>query len=71
MAGYWQASSHSYFDRVSKSQIVEAVTEGKSPEAAAKLDGLKKDAMASAAADLLGADGWLPPLLRTAAADPA
>lgn len=71
MTHYWQATSESYFARVNKGQIVEAVTEGKSPEAAAKLDGLKKDAMAIAAADLLGADGWLPPLLRTAAAGPA
>ena len=71
MTVYWQATSHSYFGRVNKDQIVEAVIDGKSPEAAAKLEGLKKDAMASAAADLLGTDGWLPPLLRTAAAGPA
>lgn len=71
MAAYWQATTHSYFGRINKVQIMEAVIDGKSPDAAAKLEGLKKDAMASAAADLLGADGWLPPLLRTAAAGPA
>jgi hypothetical protein len=30
-----------------------------------------EDAMAKAAADLLGSEGWLPPLLRSAAAVPA
>ncbi|MFN3858781.1 MAG: ParB N-terminal domain-containing protein [Caulobacter sp.] len=71
MRRYWQASAAGYFNHVTKDQIVEAVAEGVSQEKASSLIGLKKDAMASAAADLLGADGWLPPLLRTAAADPA
>lgn len=71
MTDYWQATVASYFGQITKDRILEAVSEGSSAEAAANLVGLKKDAMASAAADLLGADGWLPPLLRTAAAGPA
>ncbi|MFI4973062.1 MAG: ParB/RepB/Spo0J family partition protein [Caulobacterales bacterium] len=71
MTRYWRATAQSYFGRVSKAHILEAVREGKSAEAADKIEGLKKDAMADAAADLLGSEGWLPPLLRSAAAVPA
>jgi ParB family chromosome partitioning protein len=71
MTSYWRATAESYFGRVSKGQIIEAVSEALSPQEAAKLTGLKKDAMATAAADLLGSEGWLPPLLRSAAAVPA
>jgi len=70
MTAYWQATTGSYFGRVSKAHILAAVAEAK-PEAVGRLEGLKKDAMADAAADLLGADQWLPPLLRPAAAGPA
>lgn len=71
MRGYWKATAESYFQRVSKAHILEAVTEGVSAEAAERLRDLKKDAMARATADLLGAEGWLPPLMRPAAAIPA
>lgn len=70
MTRYWRATADSYFGRVSKAHILAAV-EADKPEAVDRLRGLKKDAMAHAAADLLGAEGWLPPLLRTAAAVPA
>ncbi|MDO1560133.1 ParB/RepB/Spo0J family partition protein [Brevundimonas sp. 2R-24] len=70
MRRYWQATPQSYFGRLSKAQILAAVAEAH-PEAVARLDGLKKDALVQAAADLLGAEGWLPPLLRPAAAPPA
>jgi ParB family transcriptional regulator, chromosome partitioning protein len=42
------------------------VREGISPEAAANIAGLKKQAMAEAAAQRLAATKWLPDLLRTA-----
>jgi ParB family chromosome partitioning protein len=71
MRAYWQATAENYFGRVSKAMILDAVREAKSPEDALRLDGLKKDAMAKAAADLLGSEGWLPPLLQDAAAPPA
>ncbi len=68
---YWQATAESFFGRISKAQVLDAVCDGASPEAAGRIEGLKKDDMARAAADLLGAQGWLPPLLRPAAATPA
>ena len=70
MTRYWRATADSYFGRVSKAQMLAALEEVK-PEAVERLRGLKKEAMADAVADLLGADGWLPPLLRPAAAGPA
>jgi ParB family chromosome partitioning protein len=70
MTTYWQATADGYFGRVSKAHILAAVQAAK-PEAVGRLEGLKKDAMAHAAADLLGTEKWLPPLLRPAAAVPA
>lgn len=71
MTQYWRATPESYFGRISKAQILDAVREAVSPEAATRIEGLKKDAMAQAATDLLGSGDWLPPLLKTAAATPA
>jgi ParB family chromosome partitioning protein len=72
MTRYWQATADGYFLRVSKPQILEAVREAKSPDAASRIEGLKKEAMAKAAVDLLGGDGWLPAILRSSkqAGDP-
>lgn len=69
MTAYWRADA-AFFGRISKAQILDAVREVK-PEEAARLEGLKKGQMAQVAADLLGSEGWLPPLLRSAAAPPA
>jgi ParB family chromosome partitioning protein len=71
MTAYWQATPDSYFGRVSKAQILADVREAKSVHAARQLEGLKKDAMAKTAADLLGSEGWLPPLMKGAAVPPA
>jgi ParB family transcriptional regulator, chromosome partitioning protein len=49
MTQYWQPTAEGYFGRVSKALILEAVREGIGPAAAAKIDGLKKDAMAKRA----------------------
>lgn len=54
-----------YFGRVAKKRIVEAVREGVSVEAAWNIAGLKKQAMAEAAAQRLAGTGWFPELLRT------
>ena len=67
MRGYWTATAESYFGRVTKERILEAVREGGTPQAAENLANLKKAAMATAAADRLAGSGWLPPLLRNAA----
>ncbi len=71
MTTYWQATPQSYFSHVSKAQILETVREALSPETAERLEGLKKEAMAQAATELLGSEGWLPPLLKGAAVPPA
>ena len=64
MATYWQPTVAGYLGRVSKEQILAAVREGVSPDAAANLASLKKAAMAEAAEQRLAGTGWLPPLLR-------
>ena len=70
MGRYWTATVGSYFGRVTKALIVEAVAEV-NPGVADELAGLQKDAMAAGAADLLSTLGWLPPLLRRSGAVPA
>ncbi len=70
MGQYWSPTVGSYFGRVTKAKIVEAVAEGVSPEAAARLDDFRKEAMAEAAETLLQGAGWLPPLLRRSGAAP-
>lgn len=65
MAAYWQATVDSYLGRVTKTHIAQAVQDGVSEEAAARITGLKKQPMAKAAEELLAGTGWLPPQLRT------
>jgi len=71
MRAYWAPTATHYLDRVTKAQIMAAVTEGVSAEAAARLSGLKKPDMVAAAEPLLVHAGWLPAVLRTAGARPA
>lgn len=66
MTGYWRPTVRSYFGRVTKARILEAVREGVSDEAAARMADMKKLEMAEAAEQLLAATDWLPSLLRTA-----
>ncbi len=68
MTATWTPTVASYFGRVSKERIVEAVREGVSAEAAANIAGMKKLAMAEAAERRLAETGWLPELLRTGSA---
>lgn len=71
MAGTWTATAASYFSRVSKARVLEAVTEAVGAEAAGRIAGLKKTDMAEAAERLVDGEGWLPEPLRTApAVDP-
>ncbi|MDZ4790810.1 MAG: hypothetical protein SGJ17_06295 [Hyphomicrobiales bacterium] len=64
MTVYWTATAEGYFARVSKAQIVAAVREGVSEEAARRIEGLKKVEMAEAAEALFKGRGWLPEPLR-------
>ncbi|OYV36439.1 MAG: hypothetical protein B7Z80_15560 [Rhodospirillales bacterium 20-64-7] len=66
MAQWWQPTVAGYFGRVSKPQILEAVTEAKSREAADRLADFKKSEMATRAAALLKDTGWLPSMLKAA-----
>lgn len=71
MTGTWSATAASYFSRVSKARVLEAVAEATSPEEAGRIAGFKKGDMAEAAERLVEGRGWLPPVLRTApAVDP-
>ncbi|REE06595.1 ParB family chromosome partitioning protein [Paraburkholderia sp. BL27I4N3] len=64
LATYWQPTQASYFEHVSKARIEDVVREAVSPEAAADLRGMKKDAAAAAAGLRLSESGWLPEVLR-------
>jgi len=71
MADWWAPTKDSFFDRVTKTQILAAVVEGVSKEAAENITGLKKAVMAAQAADLLASKRWLPiPLRVTCSAPP-
>jgi ParB family chromosome partitioning protein len=71
MTSTWTATAASFFGRVTKARIAEAVREAVSPEAAERMAGLKKEAMAQAAEALVAGKGWLPGLLRTPGLAPA
>ena len=70
MTGTWRATAASYFSRVSKARILEAVTEATDAAQAGRIAGFKKGDMAEAAERLVEGKGWLPPLLRTVGTDP-
>jgi ParB family transcriptional regulator, chromosome partitioning protein len=68
MVAYWQPTAASYFGRVSKERIVQAVREAVSVQAAENIARMKKQAMAEAAEAALAGKGWLPALLATSGA---
>jgi ParB family chromosome partitioning protein len=68
MTAYWQPTAASYFGRVSKERIVQAVRDGASEQAAQNIARMKKQAMAEAAEAALAGKGWLPALLAASAA---
>lgn len=65
MTAHWTPTVRSYLGRVTKAHILAAVREAVSDEAADRIAGLKKQAMAEAAEQLLAGTGWLPALMRT------
>ncbi|WP_054312371.1 ParB/Srx family N-terminal domain-containing protein [Mesorhizobium sp. 1M-11] len=65
MTAHWMPTVRTYLGRVTKAHILAAVREAVSDEAADRIAGLKKQAMAETAEQLLAGTGWLPPLLRT------
>lgn len=70
MSRTWSATAVSYFSRVPKARVLEAVTEAVGAEEAGRIAGFKKGDMAEAAERLLEDRGWLPPVLRTIKAVP-
>jgi ParB family chromosome partitioning protein len=65
MTAHWTPTVRAYLGRVTKANILVAVREALGDEAAERIAGLKKQAMAETAEQLLAGTGWLPPLLRT------
>lgn len=70
MADHWAATENSYFGHISKKQMIAAVTEAVSAEAAAPLAALKKDAAAKAAELALRGVRWVPEPMRARAKMP-
>ena len=65
MTAHWRPTARSYFGRVTKPRILDAVREAVSIEAAERMADMKKQDMAEAAEQLVVATGWLPALMRT------
>ena len=68
-AAGWLPSVDTFFGRVTKARILQAVSEAKGQDAADRIAHLKKGDMASQAEALLAGTGWLPEPLRTAHAE--
>jgi len=65
MSDWWSPTADRYLAAVTKGQILDAVTEAVSPEAARRLTGLRKTEMIEAAEPQLVGARWLPVCLRT------
>lgn len=65
MTAHWTPTARSYLGRVTKAHILAAVREAVGEEAVDRIAGMKKQAMAEAAEQLLAGTGWLPTVLRT------
>jgi len=68
MTDWWQPTQSGFFDRVRKDQILKAVSEGVSKEAAHRISERKKSQMGHDAQMLLEGKDWLPEPLRISAA---
>ncbi len=64
-AAGWTPTVDTYFGRVTKARILQAVREAKGEREAQLIDHLKKGEMAEKAEALLAGSGWLPEPLRT------
>jgi ParB family transcriptional regulator, chromosome partitioning protein len=73
MTAHWAPTVRTYLGRVTKAQILDAMREAVSDEAADRMADMKKQDMAEAAEQSLVGTGWLPVLMRTprAAQEPA
>ena len=71
MRQWWAVTQDSYLGRVTKASILTAVQEGLGTEAAHRIEGMKKEAMATNAEALLAGKGWLPARLRVPNLEPA
>lgn len=69
MRRWWSTTRAAYLGRVTKAGILAAVREGAGEDAARRIDGMKKDAMAETAEALLIGKGWLPARLRVPGAE--
>jgi ParB family chromosome partitioning protein len=65
MTGYWQPTVERFLGRITKPQILQAVSEAIDATAAQRIAHLKKPEMAKAAEHLLSDTGWLPAPLRS------
>jgi len=65
MTAHWTPTVRAYLGRVTKAQVLAAVREALGDDAAERIAGLKKQAMAETAEQLLAGTGWLPRLLLT------
>lgn len=61
----WQPTAENFFGKVTKARIIEAVTQAKGGEVAARIEHFKKPEMAQEAEQLMADAGWLPEPLRT------
>jgi len=64
MGTWWKPTRENFLDRLTKQEILAAVSEGVSQQAARRITGDKKDRMAANAEKLLAETGWLPLPLR-------
>ena len=64
MGTWWTATASSYFNHVSKSRILEVVTEAVNANAASPLAALKKGAAVTGAEQTMAGSRWLPTVLR-------
>ena len=65
MTQWWTATGASYLSHVSKSRILDVVTEAAGANAASPLVALKKDDAVKGAEQTIASTGWLPTCLRT------
>jgi ParB family transcriptional regulator, chromosome partitioning protein len=69
MTAHWSPTVRSYLGRVSKDGILSVVRAAVGAEPAERIAGMKKDAMAEAAEQLLARTGWLPAVMRAPASE--
>lgn len=70
MTAIWTPTARSFFGRLTKAQIAEAVSEAVSPEAADRIRPMKRPDMAEEAEQLVAGTGWLPAILRKPEPEP-